>query len=172
MKKELIIVLLLALVGAMGFAQTTSTQTVALTVPSVAMLGNNGPSTMSLALRQPALPGEAPQDSLPYTSAYLRYSSVVAESATRSISVQMASGIPAGTALSVAAIVPSGMGTASAPVTLATTSAPLITAISTCFTGTGPTDGANLSYVFKVVTPGSLRFAENTPLTVTYTISE
>jgi len=107
---------------------------------------------------------------------YAQYTSVIATGKTRILDAKISAGsIPAGTTLKLTAGNPGGtgnVGTKAAQVTLTGTAASIVTGIGSCNTGTGDTDGTNLSYQLSVSAIGSLVKTALNNVTVTFTLND
>jgi hypothetical protein len=113
------------------------------------------------------------------TSLYLQYSSIMTAPATgRKISVQ-ASAV-AGLTIAVTAANPSATnlqgagGTGSTISSLGTTATDIITGITSCATGTGSTDGSNLTYSIATTSASAYQNIRSgtSSITVTYTLAD
>ena len=175
LKRSLMIAGLLLLAGTALFAQTTASHNVVLQVNSVAIMDLNDTGAITLSNTLGAiLPGQAPSLGSTDATKYLRYTVVSAGAGKITVHWDAADQAPAGVTLSVNATVPGGQGTNAGPHTftdLDATAADLVTGIPSCYTGRNATDGANLTYTYTVVTPGSLVVGDNHTVTITYTIS-
>lgn len=174
-KRNLLILALLVLAGTAVFAQTTASHPVTLEVNAVAIidLNDTGAITLSNALGA-TLPGDPPSVGSTDATKYLRYTVVSAGSGLITVHWEAADQAPAGVELSVVAAVGAGEGTAAAAFTFPdndATAGNLVTAIPSCYTGRGATDGANLTYTYAVTDPALLTVGDNHTVTVTYTIA-
>lgn len=166
------------------FAQSDNdSHTLTISFPSIELLdiveGTGGSTAITLTVDDATNPGDQFFNSNPSNSAlYLRYT--VLTTANKKITVQLTGdAVPANTDLTVVATAPSGgagsQGTPQAAVTLDDQNAhDLITAIGSCWTGTGTTSGANLTYELALeggATADDLVEA-NTSSTITYTIAD
>jgi len=175
MKKLIVLALIGFVVVAGAFAQTTAVHDIAIVVPIVQAIALNSTTSITLNVVAPATPGDAPTGET-NNSKYLRYTVVTATS--QKVTVQITTGAyPGGITLSVQAVPGSGgsgagQGTGSTQVipVSPTAAANLITAIPSCYTGTGATDGAQLIYTMNI-TPASLVQGGGSTVTVTYTIT-
>ncbi|PAC26076.1 hypothetical protein BWI92_26405 [Flectobacillus sp. BAB-3569] len=113
------------------------------------------------------------------TSLYLQYSSIMTAPATgRKISVQ-ASATVAGLTIAVTAANPGATnlqagGTGSTISSLGTTATDIITGITSCATGTGSTDGSNLTYSIATTSASAYQNIRSgtSSITVTYTLAD
>jgi hypothetical protein len=178
MKKGLLIIVIIALAGIGAFAQTSQvSHSVQLNVPALSLLGLNNTSTVTLAVSLPTNAGDTPIGAAD-SSKYLRYTSLTSATTARRISVQWggSDAAPAGTKLHVVAGTPGGTGTVGAAVSsgvdVSSTAQDIITGIKSCWTGTGATAGANLTYSLVVDTPASLSVGDNKTDTITFTLTD
>jgi hypothetical protein len=167
-------VLLFAAAGA--FAATSSTNhQVQLNVPEVVLIGlSPDASTITLNVVAPGTAGNPPTGQTNATK-YLQYTAVNASGTNRNISVAWggADAAPAGTSLRVqVTAITGGCGTPSVQRTISAVGQNIVTAIPSCVTGIGGTDGANLTYTLSVDTAASLLVGDNHLVTVTYTLSD
>ncbi|WP_304511435.1 hypothetical protein [Desulfobacula sp.] len=181
MKKRLLT--LMAIVAALGMVfmagpvmaaeSDTATQSTNLTVDEIAVIDvTGGGSVPALNITAPATGGLAPQDASDATT-YAQYTSVVADSVTRSITAQMSVAAPAGTQLTLTATPASGMGTTGGEKILNhTTAETIVTAIGSCATGTGATYGSLLTYSLDVTDVTALVAGANATPTITFTLTE
>jgi hypothetical protein len=183
-KKLIVLVVLLALVGVGAFAQTT---TVNLNLQAVALIGVyddvGGPNpTISLALLQADLsaPGDAwaTPDTNDTEPVYIRYT-IIQGITDSEIQVAITAGsVPTGTQLLVttAPTVTGGQGavfgTGVTNLVLSGTATDAITLIRNWATGTGNTNGAAVTYTFRVNPVGGMAalVPSSGPVTVTYTV--
>ncbi|MBC8184216.1 hypothetical protein H8E88_24240 [candidate division KSB1 bacterium] len=164
--------LVIGLTG-MGMAQSTATHDVNINVDDIVLLAVSG-GTITLDVTVPAAGGGDPVGETDNTTVYLQYTSVVS-STTRNVAARIsASAVPSGLALSVQAIGTPGTneGTYGAAITLSDTDQNFVTAIASCATGTGGTDGALLEYILSVTSATTLNYGDDTTVTITYTLSD
>jgi len=163
----------LGLVGLM-FAAATATQTVTMQVNAICVLAVTGnPSTLTVTA--PATGGQAPSNGS-NTSTYAQYTSTVASGTTRKITAKWESGdaAPAGCALKLTAT-PSGgtnQGTSAGQITVTSTAQDVVTTIRSCVTGTGGSNGAQLSYSLEVSDATALVASESKSATVSLTLTD
>ena len=167
-------------------AQDTNSDAHTLTVniPEVALLDIEGGASATLS---PTAPTEAgnPIDFTADTdnSLWLNYSSIIgtAPDDSRTVKVSVAGTLPTGSNLIVtagAATAGGGgtKGTSAGAVTLAAvaTDYTVISGIGSCYTGDGASKGHNLTYSLTESTAnyGSLNFATDYTVTLTYTLSD
>lgn len=172
--------LLFAMVGAVlmlttnVMAQGTGTQESTLTVNEVALIDGTGTVIMNL---DAAIAGNAV--AVAPVIGYVKVSSVVAFEQTRTITASIGA-LPAGSALTIATAVPAnanfggavGTGSAAQAITNVDGDIILATAIGSCYTGTGATDGYQLTYSWTPVQADYADFvATSTSVPVTLTIT-
>jgi len=137
----------------------------------LAMTGN--PAT--LAVSAPAQGGATPANPSSNTT-YAQYTSTVAPSVTRRLQANWGAtdAAPAGCSLlltATPAVLPN-QGTSSGQITMSSTAANIVTAIGSCATGTGATNGAQMAYVLSINTMTSLVAGDNHTVTVTITLTD
>jgi hypothetical protein len=144
-------------------------------LPAMRILDLEG-TAPSLTLVAPDEAGTAIADATS-NSSWINYTSIIESLATNKVTVALTGTVPAGTTLKVVAAAQAGTGdgTFGSPteaVTLSTTPADLITAIGSCYTGTGNTNGHQLTYTWSVddADYASVVAASGTDITATYTI--
>ncbi len=172
MKRILVVLVMLAVAG-FAFAQTDNTaHNVIMNVVAVAAIDLNSTADVTLNTVAPVNAGDPPTGETNNTKV-LWYTALNASGLTRRITVNWggADAAPAGTTLSVVAVVEAGAGTAGAAITISNVAQNLVTAIPSVATGRLGTDGAALTYSFNVVTPASLVEGAGTTVTVTYTLT-
>ena len=178
MKKIRFISSVLALgliIAGTGFANIdTAVHSVSIEIQEVALLALNSTALVALVSQNPAggAGGEVEADT--NNTKELYYTSVVANSTTRTISVSSDIAAPAGTTLSVTPTVGSatGAGTAAGKTAIPVgTGTDIITAIGSTATGTGA-GAASLLYTLDVVATSSLETTAATTLVLTYTLEE
>jgi len=155
-------------------AQGTGTQASTLSVSEVALIDGTGTVTMNL---NAATAGNAV--AVADEIGYVKVSSVVASGQTRTITAEITN-LPAGSALTIATAVPvnanfgGAVGTGSTAKAITNTGGAIIlaTAIGSCYTGTGATDGYQLTYSWTPVQADYADFvATSTSVPVTLTIT-
>jgi len=159
--------------SAMGQANVDS-HTVTMVVGDIAVLNLTG-GNITLTIAAPGTGGQQPVDDTDNTC-YLQYTATVPSGMTRTLSVAWGAGdtAPGGCSLRVTAT-PSGVvgeGSTSGQRTLSSSAQSVVTAIGSCYTGTGALDGANLSYVLTVTDALTLVANESQAATVTYTLTD
>lgn len=161
---------------------STSSSSVSLTIPAIALLDiepNVAPITLTFAApTQAGLPLTVSSASSNSTK-WLNYSSAInAGGTTRTISAQVTSGtIPAGVSLRVQAGTYTGtgagtLGTPAGLVTLGPTAQTVVSGIGRCYTGNGGNRGHLLTYSMIISNYDLLNFSQSTNLQITYTISD
>lgn len=159
-------------------SDNTSGHSIALNVPTVALVEVVNDASVSLSLTAPENAGEW-FDQVTDNSSYLNVSSVVVKNGTRSINVKSTE-IPAGLILKVSAEKVSSRGNLgsvnSDPIVLSTSDVGIITGIKTGYTEVGTGYGFRLTYSLDadLSTDATIESLEsvNTAVTVTYTITE
>lgn len=163
----------LGVVGLM-FAAANANQSVTMQVNAICALGVTGnPSTLTVSA--PATGGDTPTNPSSSTT-YAQYTSTVGTSTTRKLTAAWggSDAAPAGCSLKLTAT-PSGgtnQGTGAGQITMSATAQDVITTIKSCATGTGGTDGAQLTYVLSVDTMTSLVAGESKSATITLTLTD
>ena len=140
---------------------STAGDNLALTVASTVLIGTNSP-TISMSL-QPVTAAGAKLSSVSNSSLYIKISSVVPSGTARKVTVKLLSGtIPAGTQITLQPASctttnsAGALGTVvSSPVVVSSVDQNLITNIGTCYTGTGSSDGYNMTFNWGIVNPST-----------------
>lgn len=179
-KLSLAVIAVLGLsVGAFAQDNNDDTHDVTIVIPEVALLdieptGSKNITQTFVAPTEAGLGLTAPTAN---TALWLNYSSIVTAAApdnSRTISVKASALVP-GVNIAIAAGTPGGTGTLGTPVavaTLATTDAPIMSGVGSCYTGDGAV-GSNLTYTLTTPTGSySNLVAASTTITVTYTLSD
>lgn len=145
------------------------------TLPAMKILDVEGVAP-TLTFVAPSESGTAIADVTSNTS-WINYTSIVATATTNKVSVAITGTVPAGTTLKVVAAAHAGTGdgtygTPASAVTLSTTAQDLITAIGSCYTGTGNTNGHQLTYTWSVnpASYATVVAATGSAINATYTI--
>lgn len=159
--------------SALGQANIDS-HTVTMEVGNMAVLNLTG-GNITLTIAAPGTGGQQPADDTDNTC-YLQYTATVPSGLTRTLTVAWGAGdsAPAGCSLNVTAA-PSGAageGSTAGLRTISSSAQTVVTGIGSCYTGTGGTDGANLSYVLTVTDASSLIAGDSQAATVTYTLTD
>ena len=179
MKRILVLVAILGLVAAAGFAQTaTDNHTVTITIATIAAMELENGVNINFSTVAPVLPGDpvGPPVGTPQTGADRLYYTALNAGLTRHITVETDVAIPAGTRLNVVPAVNAGAGTAVGTILFsnagATAPTDLVTAIGSVATGrVSGTSGTGLTYNFWVFDASAL-VAGVTVVTVTYTLTD
>jgi len=156
------------------FGASTTTQTVTMQVNAICVLAVTGnPSTLTVSA--PATGGQTPANPSSSTT-YAQYTSTVASATTRKLTSKWETGdaAPAGCSLKLTAT-PSGgtnEGSTAGQITISSTAQDIVTAIGSCATGTGASNGALLGYVLSVDTVTSLVASESKSATVSLTLTD
>jgi hypothetical protein len=173
----MVMFLALGIVGIVGAQTDTVTDAFTLTVEPVAVLAVDG-VLGNFTIGAPEFGGEELIISDPDDNSLLQYTSVVANGGFRSITVHPSGNLPDGIILYVEADHSiSGEGEQGDPAaqvhfTHDTVGAQtIVTGIGSCFTGTGNSDGARLTYWLEIDNIGDL-LAATTTITMTYTLTD
>jgi len=169
-----IVIFLIAAVPLLAGTAEAS-HSITLNVNEIAVMGLNDTGSITLETGSTVDPGANPTTIAAATNSdkYLKYTSIVNDGATRSITVALSTGVPAGTQLTVQAADAgtTGDGTpVGSAVTLSTTDQNLITGIGSCATGT--TNGADLTYSYTITDVTLLEEDSDATITVTYTLTD
>jgi len=160
---------------------TQGAHSISINIPEVALLDLEGGSSITLAPTAPVEAGLALDFSSATNNAiWVNYSSIVAATKTRKVNAAITSGaVPAGLQLKVTAGTYAGvgkgtLGTAASQVTLTGTAQDVVTGIGSCYTGNGASSGHQLTYALSLTSADAYNqlLQANTPITVTYTISD
>lgn len=175
-----------------GIASTVNAQVdnvdahdITITIPEVALLDiEPNASTITMG---PAAPTEE-GDPIDFSAAtdntlWMNYSSIIGSTTepSRDVTVAITAGtLPGGMNLKVLAAADAGngagtVGTATAEVTLSGTAQNVVAGVGSCYTGTGTTNGHQLTYTLEQSAPanyGDLDFDDATTLTITYTLTD
>jgi hypothetical protein len=166
-------VLCLIVAGAVMGADT-ATQTVQLNVDDICLIDVTG-DPAALTIGAPGVGGQTPPDATD-NSTYAQYTSVVCGAAVRSLTAQWGAGdaAPSGTELSLeVTALTAGCGSAvGGGVTMNGTAQPIVTTIGSCATGTGATDGAQLTYTLSVTDDTQLDSCDDQTVTITLTLTD
>jgi hypothetical protein len=155
------------------FAQTDSdNHDVYITVNAIAKLAISGGDAAIAVDDVGITAGEDPHVTEDATT-YLQYTSIVASGSTRTLTAQTDGNEPAGCELKASAVTGGGnQGSGLSDVALNDlTAEEVVTGISTCATGTGGTDGANITYGLNL-TLSSLLETASTAVQVTWTLTD
>lgn len=159
----------------------TDNHQITVVVPTVALLdletAANKNFTASFVQPTPLEAGQKIDAPANNTDLWINYSSIISSTVTsRKVEVKASALVPGVTITVVAGASSTGEGTLGTPtsaVTLTTADQSLITGIGSAYTGTGASNGHNLTYTFTAPdgTYADLR-ADSTPITITYTLSD
>ncbi|KXH78757.1 hypothetical protein [Chryseobacterium kwangjuense] len=171
--KEYILSLIFCMVSGILQSQTL----VAVSLPVVTLLDVEPAGTLTLNFTAPTEAGQALTAPAANTTKWVNYTSAIASGGlTRRVTASINQVIP-GVSIRIQAAAASGagggtLGTSSGLVTLSTTAATIITGIGGAFTGTGANNGHRLTISLVVNTYANLSARTNTPVVITYTITE
>ncbi|AZA48222.1 hypothetical protein EG346_08515 [Chryseobacterium carnipullorum] len=171
--KENIIYLIFCLMSCTVFSQST----IALTLPVVTLLDIEPTGTFTLNFTAPTEAGQALTAPAANTTKWINYTSAIASGGlTRRITASINQLVP-GISIRVQAAAASGsgggtLGTSAGQVTLSTTATNIITGIGGAFTGNGANNGHRLTISVAVNTYANLSALTNSPIVITYTITE
>ncbi len=160
--------------------QTTAGDPIELQLPEVALIDtDHAPITLTLTTSNA---GESIASSDSNSDMYVKVTSLVPAGTNRDISAKITGTVPTGTKLtlsSAAATAANSAGTLGSPVgsaiTLSSSDQNIVTGIGSCYTGTGSTDGYQLTYTWALDNPsvnfGNLEANASTTITVYLTIT-
>jgi hypothetical protein len=158
-------------------SQTTGNRTVTLTLPVVTLMDVEPAGAISLNYTAPTEAGNAITVPAANTTKWINYTSAItASGAARRITASISQIIP-GTDIRIQAAAASGsgggtLGTPSAQVVLTTAAQTIISGIGGAFTGNGANNGHRLAITLTNNTYADLTARTNTPIVITYTITE
>jgi len=176
MRKLLLATLMVAVLAFGVAAVTTDNATSVFTVGNdeIAVLDVYG-TAGNLLLVAPASGGDTPP-AVSDNTTYLQYTVVVISAATKKITAQITTGsLPAGTLLKITTIPDVGglEGTAVSATSVTTVSAAnVVTLIPSCATGTGVTDGAQVTWELSVNAIASMASTTAASITITYILTD
>lgn len=159
------------------FSQTTGNRSVAVTLPIVTLMDIEPTGAISLNYTAPTEAGNAVTVPAVNTTKWVNYTSAIASGGlTRRITASVNQVIP-GVDIKILAAAASGsgggtLGTPSAQITLTTTAQTIISGIGGAFTGNGTNNGHRLTISLTTNTYANLSARTNTPVVITYTITE
>ncbi|PQA90319.1 hypothetical protein B0A69_20480 [Chryseobacterium shigense] len=171
--KEYILWIIFCLIPCAASSQST----IAVTLPIVTLMDIEPAGTFTLNFTAPTEAGQALTAPAANTSKWINYTSAIASGGlTRRITASINQSIP-GVSIRVQAAAASGagggtLGTSSGQVTLSTTATNIITGIGGAFTGNGANNGHRLTISIVVNTYANLSARTNSPVVITYTITE
>lgn len=158
-------------------SQTTGSRTVTLTLPVVTLMDIEPAGGVSLNYTAPTEAGNAVTVPAANTIKWINYTSAItASGVARRITASVNQVIP-GTDIRIQAAAASGsgggaLGIPSAQVILTTTAQTIISGIGGAFTGNGANNGHQLTITLTNNTYANLVARTNTPIVITYTITE
>ncbi len=158
-------------------SQTTGNRTVTVTLPIVTLLDIEPAGTIAMNFTAPTEAGQPLVAPTANTTKWINYTSAIASGGlTRRVTASVNQVIPGvDIRLQAAAAAGSGggtLGTPTAQVTLTTTAVNIITGIGGAFTGNGANNGHRLTISLIVNNYANLNTRANTPVVITYTITE
>lgn len=172
-----IILIILCLISNIAFSQTTGNRTVAVTLPVVTLLDIEPTGSITMNFTAPTEAGSPVIVPAANTTKWINYTSAITSGGlTRRITASVNQIIP-GVSIRLQAAAASGsgggiLGTAGAQVTLSTTAVNIITGIGGAFTGNGANNGHRVTISLLVNSYANLSAQINTPIAITYTITE
>ena len=157
-----------------AFAADTANQTVQMNVNDICVIdvtGNPG----ALTIVAPGTGGQTPADDTDNTT-YAQYTSVVSGLTTRSLQAKWGGSdvAPSGCSLLLeVTAVTAGCGSrVVGGITVSSSDQDIVTAIASCATGTGATDGGQLTYTLSVDDVTQLDSADDQSATITLTLTD
>lgn len=160
--------------------ENITTHDLSLGLPEVALLATTS-SGINLTLSAASVAGEAVEQSISDSSAYVQFSSVISEGVPRTLSAKYSGTMPGGTTLTLKALAPNAnsagvTGTlVSSDVTLTGTDATIVSGIGSCYSGTSADDGYRMVYTWGLDNPAAnysdIRATASASLTVTLTLT-
>lgn len=172
-----ILYLIYFLLSCKMFSQTTGNRTVTITLPIVTLMDVEPAGNITLNFTAPTEAGRSIVNPAANTTKWINYTSAIASGGvTRRITASINQVIP-GVDIKIQAATAAGsgggtLGTPSSQVTLTTTPATIISGIGGAFTGTGANNGHRLTITLTPNNYGNLSARINTPVIITYTITE
>ncbi|WP_146943267.1 hypothetical protein [Chryseobacterium hagamense] len=159
------------------FSQTTGSRTVTLTLPVVTLMDIEPAGTIAFNYTAPTEAGNAITVPASNTTKWINYTSAITASGiARRITASINQIIP-GTDIRIQAAAASGsgggtLGIPSAQVILTTAAQTIISGIGGAFTGNGANNGHQLTITLSNNTYANIAARTNTPIVITYTITE
>lgn len=160
--------------------ENVTTHNISLGLPEVALLATSS-AGVNLTLSAATTAGEAVQQSISDSTAYVQFSSVISEGSPRILSAKYSGALPAGTSLTTRVLAPNAnsVGSTGIPVAseviLSTVDATLVSGIGSCYSGTAADDGYRMVYTWGLDNPSAnyadIRATAATNLTVTLTLT-
>jgi len=171
-----ILILAVCLFSSSLFSQTTGNRTVGITLPVVTLMDIEPAGNITMNFTAPTDAGRPLIAPASNTSKWINYTSAIASGGTtRRITASVNQVIP-GVNIRLQASTASGgagvFGTPNATVTLSTTAQTIISGIGGAFTGNGSNNGHRITITLSANTYASLSARTNTPVVITYTITE
>ncbi|WP_343664306.1 hypothetical protein [Chryseobacterium mucoviscidosis] len=169
--------LLFLMISCYLFSQTTGSRNIAVTLPVVTLMDIEPSGAISLNYTAPNEGGNAITAPAANTSKWINYTSAIAPSGlSRRITASVNQTIP-GIDIKIQAATASGsgggtLGIPSAQITLTTVAQTVISGIGGAFTGNGSNNGHQLTVTLVTNNYSSLNARSNTPVIITYTITE
>ncbi len=158
------------------FSQTTGNKTVDFTLPVVTLMDVEPSGTIALNYTAPSEAGRSISAPAVNTTKWINYTSAIAPGGvSKRITVSINQSLPGVDIKIQAAASGTGggtLGTPSGQITLSTTAQTLISGIGGAFTGNGTNSGHRLSITLSTNTYANLFAGSNTPVVITYTITE
>ncbi len=174
MKKLLLASLMVAVLAFGVAAVTTDDATSSFTVGNneIAVLDVYG-TAGNLLLVAPTSGGDTPP-AVSDNTTYLQYTVVVISAATKKITAQITTNsLPAGTLLKATTAPAGSQGTLQANISITTgAAADVVTAIPSCATGVGATDGAQVTWELSVDAIASMVSTTAASITITYILTD
>lgn len=172
-------ILYIVILGISGsvFSQTTGNSAVSITLPIVTLLDIEPTGNFALNFTAPTEAGLGIVNPTSNTTKWINYTSAIAPAGlTRRVTASVNQVIP-GVNIRLQAAAASGMGggilgTSAGQVTLTTTAVTIISGIGGAFTGNGVSNGHQLTISLVPNTYANLSARTNTPVVITYTITE
>ena len=159
------------------FSKTTGSRNIAVTLPVVTLMDIEPSGAISLNYTAPNEAGNAITAPVANTSKWINYTSAIAPSGlSRRITASVNQTIP-GIDIKIQAATASGsgggtLGVPSAQITLTIAAQTIISGIGGAFTGNGSNNGHQLTITLVTNNYSSLDSRSNTPVIITYTITE
>lgn len=169
--------LLFLMISCDFFSQTTGSRNIAVALPVVTLMDIEPSGAISLNYTAPTEAGNAITAPVANTSKWINYTSAIAPSGlSRRITASVNQTIP-GIDIKIQAAIASGsgggiLGVPSAQITLTTAAQTIISGIGGAFTGNGSNNGHQLTMTLVTNNYSSLDSRSNTPVIITYTITE
>lgn len=159
------------------FSQTSGSRSVAISLPVVTLMDIEPSGAISLNYTAPSEAGNAVTAPASNSSKWINYTSAIAPSGlARRITASVNQTIPGiDIKILAAAATGSGGGTLGVPspqITLTTSAQTIISGIGGAFTGNGANNGHQLTITLGINNYSNLNARSNTPVIITYTITE